>query len=236
MDTIRAMRPVTYTRIENGQDEFGFIAEEMVQIDNRFGVYVKGQLEGVNYMYLTSVLASGIKQLDVQVQSIDSRLSVIESGEFSGNLHVQGYTELEGDLTVAGHTTLEGLTVTGAATIGTLTVGRIVSAGTAPSAVLGASTGTNAVVTIDGNDVAGTVAYTSGTPALPQHPLAAGEQVSVTFDTAYSQAPRVALTPKNAAAGAISYYIQSSTTGFVIHFIDSPTASTTYLYDYIIVQ
>jgi hypothetical protein len=236
MDTIRAMRPVTYTRIENGQDEFGFIAEEMAQIDNRFGVYVKGQLEGVNYMYLTSVLASGIKQLDVQVQSIDSRLSVIESGEFGGNLHVQGYTELEGDLIVAGHTTLEDLTVTGAATIETLTVGRIITTGTVPHAVLGASTGTNAVVTIDGNDIAGTVAYTSGTPALPQYPLAAGEQVSVTFDTAYSRAPRVALTPKNAAAGAIHYYIQTSTTGFVIHFIDPPTASTTYLYDYIIVQ
>jgi len=87
-----------------------------------------------------------------------------------------------------------------------------------------------------GNDTAGSVTYTSGAVNLPNFNLATGAQLTTTFSAPFTTAPRIALTAKDATSAGIRYYVQTTTTGFTIHFIDAPSATTTYTFDYIIIQ
>jgi hypothetical protein len=93
------------------------------------------------------------------------------------------------------------------------------------------------------NDTAGTITITTGIDYLPTppsqdtpYPLAAGEQVVVTFDEAFSTVPRITLTPTSPEAASMNYYITKDTTSFTIHFTNTPTASTTYSFDYQAIQ
>lgn len=74
LDAIRQLRPVTFNWNEDGRDGFGFIAEEAHSVNPLFAYSHNGQIEGVNYSELTSVLASGVQQLDVVVQTEKIRL------------------------------------------------------------------------------------------------------------------------------------------------------------------
>ncbi len=197
-----------------------------------------GTVKSFDFDPIVSVLTKSVQQLDVQVQDIDARLSVIESGEFAGNLHVNGDAQFDGDLAVTGNTTLAKLTVIGDTEVQKLTVnGKIITAGAAPTAVLGAeATGQGATVTVAGNDTAGSITYASGTQNLPLNPLATGEQANVSFVTPFAVAPRIALTAKDAGSAAVRYYVETTTTGFKVHFLDIPSASTTYTFDYIVIQ
>ncbi|MDB5182330.1 MAG: hypothetical protein JWO47_114 [Candidatus Saccharibacteria bacterium] len=145
---------------------------------------------------------------------------------------------------IGGNATLGGLTVKGDTVLQQLTVARIITSGNAPTAVLGASTtvtGKDSSFAIVGNDSAGTVSYTSGTTAAatlytPAYTLAAGEQITVKFNKTYTTAPRIALTAKDANSATARYFVTNTTDGFVIHFLDAPSASTTYNFDYILIQ
>ncbi len=56
------------------------------------------------------------------------------------------------------------------------------------------------------------------------------------FYEEYTVAPRISLTPKGSASAEIRYYVETTTNGFTIHFIDTPVSGNQYLFDYIIVQ
>jgi hypothetical protein len=158
---------------------------------------------------------------------------------FSGNLSVAGYADITGDLTVQGVSTLAELVVTGDTEVQQLTVnGKIITAGTTPTAVLGTNTtvGQSSTVIVTGNDTAGSVSYTSGAINLPTYNLATGAQLTTTFATPFTAAPRIALTAKDATSASVRYFVETTTTGFTIHFIDAPSADTTYTFDYIVIQ
>jgi hypothetical protein len=236
---ITQLDPVTfYTNLDPANKRIGLIAQnvltqfpEAVSIDGQ-GFY---QLD---YGVLVSPLIGATKELKVIIDNMDSRLSVLESGNFSGNLHVAGYADILGDLTVHGDTTLTTLTVTGDTEVQDITVnGKIITAGATPTVVLGTqATGNGAVITLTGNDTAGTITYEAGTETLPTNPLSAGEQVGVSFTASYTQAPRIALTAKDADSAAMRYYVETTDIGFIIHFIDTPVAGATYSFDYIVIQ
>lgn len=84
-----------------------------------------------------------------------------------------------------------------------------------------------------GTDVRGAVLFGSGTSP------SSGDQISVTFSSAYANAPVVAIAPQNAATEALGLYASSvSTTGFNIAAQNAPSASqsgTTYSVSFIIV-
>ena len=171
--------------------------------------------------------------------------------DITGNSLMNGNLEVEGNLSVVGTATLATLTVTGNTTIqqnlvvqGSTTVqsitvnGKIITAGTTPTAVLGTNTtvGQSSAVVVTGNDTAGSVTYTSGAVNLPSYNLATGAQLTTTFATPFTAAPRIALTAKDATSASVRYYVETTTTGFTIHFIDTPLATTTYTFDYIVIQ
>lgn len=73
---------------------------------------------------------------------------------------------------------------------------------------------------IGGTDVRGTILFGSGTSP------SSGDQVSITFSNAYSNAPIVMITPQNAATSALGLYASSvTTTGFNIAAQNAPSAS-----------
>jgi hypothetical protein len=240
LETIRQLSPKQFNwNTQNGMLDFGFIAEEVAAVNPLLATYDEktGALQGVKYKVMSALLTRGLQQLDVQVQSNTSRISVLESGQFSGNLTVAGNGLFNGNLRVLGTTELASLQVTGNTEVANLTVnGKIITAGSAPTAVLGTTTtGQGSTHTIEGNDTAGSLTITTGTNSV-QNPLAAGQQIAITFDDAFATTPRIALTAKDLASASVRHYVQTTTTGFTIHFIDAPTANTTYTFDYIIIQ
>jgi hypothetical protein len=155
-----------------------------------------------------------------------------------GNINVSGAATVDA-LVVTGTSTLSTLVVTGATEVSTITVrGKIITAGATPTVVLGANTvvGQNGSVSVNGNDTAGTIVYTSGVTAPPAYSLGTGAQLSMTFNSSYATIPRIALTPKDAGSASVRYYVETTATGMTISFLDAPSQSATYSFDYFIVQ
>ncbi len=116
---------------------------------------------------------------------------------------------------------------------GNITVsGKIISAGNPATAVLGAQAASTGTITINGNDIAGSITYA----ASGVNPSVAGEQVKVTFTSAYTAQPKIALTAKNQATAGAVYYVETTPTGFTIHFVNPPDLGHTYIFDYFIIQ
>lgn len=114
-----------------------------------------------------------------------------------------------------------------------ITTPRIISNGSTPSAVDGPNL--NATVTVVGNDVAGTITVVvNSVTSIPT----LEEYATVTFATAYSSTPVIAITPANSTAGALDWYLKSPTTNnFSIARISSGTSvATTYVWTYLVIQ
>ncbi len=151
-----------------------------------------------------------------------------------------------GDAGVAGSTTnitvgsaIAGtLTVKSAATFNkTLTVGgHIISTNTSGSTTIAAGAATSCgggspSASISGTDTAGVITITTGTTC------SAGVLGTVTFAGAYGAAPIVTLTPANNNATGLQYYTNSSnTTTFTLDTNNAAADSTTYKYNYQVIQ
>jgi hypothetical protein len=181
-----------------------------------------------------------------------------------GDLNVSGSTTLN-NLTVTGQTHLAFLGVTGDATIGgdlavggNLTVtgmtnvqditinGHIITSGSTPTVQSMPAAGTNATVSVDGNDTSGTITLNSGTSTTTgtgtgatttgSDPTA-GDMATIKFSKAFGKTPRIILTPNDGkSAPLLIYPDNSSSTSFSFALSNLPAASTTYTFNYIIVQ
>jgi hypothetical protein len=212
LDQLRLLQPVSYTWKSTGQDDIGFIAEQVAAVIPQAVTYNEnGEVATFNYNTVSALLVSGVKDLDIKVSAIDTRLAVVEQGTFSGNITVAG------DLTVSGLTQLATLRVNG----------KIISGGTTPTATLTDNTGT---VNITGNDTAGTISFTAGTNP------ASGSQATITFNTPYDVAPRVVLTAGNDVSVATRVYIEKFSDKFVVYFLDQPASMINYQFDYHVIQ
>lgn len=98
-------------------------------------------------------------------------------------------------------------------------------------AVASVCTGTN--VTVDGTDIAGNIEITTGMGCT------AGQIAGLLFGEPYevSSEPQVTLTPANASAADLKYYIGASTeSGFTINTTNIPSDSTLYKFYYHVIQ
>jgi len=84
-----------------------------------------------------------------------------------------------------------------------------------------------------GTDVAGSINITTGGAAS-----SLGQIITVNFGTAYTTAPVVVLSPTDAltATSGIDPYVTSTTTGFDINFGNSPLNSTSYNFNYFVIE
>jgi hypothetical protein len=134
-------------------------------------------------------------------------------------------------------TTIQGsLVVNQASTFqDTVTVnGHIISGNSSGSTVIAANAAacTTPSVSVSGNDTAGTITVTTGTGCA-----SAGILATITFANAYGSAPRVVMTPTTADSAGLTYYNGSTTTtGFTLDTATIPTDSTSYIYNYHVIQ
>jgi cytoskeletal protein CcmA (bactofilin family) len=162
--------------------------------------------------------------------------------QVNDKLSVNGDTLLQGQLTVQ-----KGLTVAGTARFGTLSASQLtvstiqltgdlvvsrhigVSGGT-PSRSNGTALGSGGTASINGTDTAGTVTLnTGGGPPT-------GCFVTINFTQKFNTTPHVVISPSNSSAGSLDYYTNRTNTNFSVCTASAPSASTTYLFDYIIVD
>lgn len=244
LDKLSLIRGVTYNWADQSapypQDQqVGVIAQDVllafpqlvgtseVPFNGTSGTYYT-----VNYQGLIGPTIQAVNELKVITDNLSSRITAVESGNFSGNLTVSGNTSISGSLTVTGTTNLTNLKVGGTTEVANLKVnGKIITYGNTPTVVLGtATTGDGSSYSIEGNDTAGSITINTG--AAPT----AGEQATVIFVTPFTTTPRITLTSTTEAAGNISYYITKSGTEFRLHFTTPPEASNTYSFDYQVLQ
>jgi cytoskeletal protein CcmA (bactofilin family) len=162
--------------------------------------------------------------------------------QVNDKLSVSGNTTMQGTLTVQ-----KGLTVSGTASFGTLSASQlnvstlqltgdfvvsrhIGGSGGAPGRSNGSALGSGGTASVNGSDTAGTVTInTGGSPP-------AGCFATINFRQKFNTTPHVVISPSNSSAGLLSYYTNRSSTSFSICTADAPSASTTYLFDYIAID
>jgi hypothetical protein len=63
LDIVRRLRPITFTWKEAGRRDVGFVAEEVEQVEPLLTTYNdKGEIEGVKYKQLTTVLVNAVNE------------------------------------------------------------------------------------------------------------------------------------------------------------------------------
>ncbi len=197
---------------------------------------VEGTYYTVNYLGLIGPTIQAVNELKVITDNLSNRLIAVESGNFTANVTVAGNATISGNLSVTGSTQLTTLKVIGITELADLRVNRIISKGSAPTVVLGATTtGNGSSYTVEGNDTAGSITVTTGTSTVP-NPLSAGEQAELTFVTPFTTAPRITLTPTTEASANIKYYITKTGASFKLFFTTTPDPSSTYSFDYQVIQ
>lgn len=181
-----------------------------------------------------------VNQLEVNGSGTLSNMNIRQGLIVTGTTNLQGPTTVSALLTVNNN-----LNVVGSMSVGgtlsartfqasnlvsdtTLTVGgHIITRGSAPSARPGNALGSNGTMSISGSDAAGTVAANIGVNAT------SGIIAYVTFKMAYSNIPRVVVTPIGPNINGV--YINRSATGFSIG-VNYPIPPGGYAFDYIVMQ
>jgi len=174
-----------------------------------------------------------IPTLKVGGESTLGQLQVNESLSVSGN------TTLQGQLTVQ-----KSLSVTGAASFTTLSVAQlnvgslqfsgdlaisrhVAPSGSLPSKTNGPALGGGGTASVSGADTAGTVTINTGSsPSI-------GCFVTVNFAQKFNTTPRVVISPSNSSSAVLNYYTNRSAANFSLCTANAPSASTTYIFDYI---
>ena len=72
--TISKLNPVSYTRIDDGRKEYGFISEEVKQV---YPEFVVG--EGINYPKMVSILVSAVKELTDKVEKQQNEIELLKN-------------------------------------------------------------------------------------------------------------------------------------------------------------
>ena len=71
LSVVNRLRPVTYNWKRNGVRDIGFIAEEVADIEPLLASYnEKGQIEGVKYGQITTVLVNAVKEQQKQIEML----------------------------------------------------------------------------------------------------------------------------------------------------------------------
>ncbi|HSX15201.1 MAG TPA: hypothetical protein VLF40_00225 [Candidatus Saccharimonadales bacterium] len=191
---------------------------------------------------LTNFIPGGVTRIQGDTFSVTDRnathanLSIDDNhGNVTFSNFIDSTTAFQIQNSAGTTTILNADTTNSVITIANLAVsGHIITSGTAPGIAAGAAACTTPTVSVDGNDVSGTITVTTGTGCATSGTLAA-----VTFVTAFSATPHITLTPGSSTALALGAYINNSTattTSFTIGTNSTPANSTTYEWNYLVVQ
>jgi hypothetical protein len=145
--------------------------------------------------------------------TIAKSLQVSGSGSFGGSLSTPQIStndlQLNGDLVIQHHITVSG---------------------SIPTKSDGSALGNGGSVSIGGTDTAGSITVNTG-----QSPTS-GCFVTITFAAPYNDTPHVLVTPIGFAAGGLQYYVTRTATNFSVCDSSAPPASSSFGFDYFIID
>jgi hypothetical protein len=127
---------------------------------------------------------------------------------------------------------VNGPTVTGSSNVALLLEnGHMKSVGTTPTFTLNALASGTGVI---GTDMVGKLSFTNITSPLIGNTT---DVISVKYDKPYSITPNVIVIPNNSASFSVNAYVFSSTVnGFTLRFSNNGTLSTTYSFNYLVIE
>jgi hypothetical protein len=70
LEIVRRLRPISFNWKDGGQRDVGFAAEEVEQVEPLLVTYKDGQIEGVKYKQITTVLVNAIREQQAQIDSL----------------------------------------------------------------------------------------------------------------------------------------------------------------------
>jgi cytoskeletal protein CcmA (bactofilin family) len=149
----------------------------------------------------------------IQGQLSAASLSIAGGGSFNGALTAPvvetNSLQLNGDLGITHH---------------------IDTGGGVPGSSRGNALGGGGTASVSGSDTAGTISiHTGSNPA-------AGCFISISFSTSFGNTPHVVVSPVGFAAATLQYYVDRSTSGFSLCTANSATGSTSFDFDYIVMD
>jgi len=168
---------------------------------------------------------------DFENISVNNNLAVLGNASIQGALTVQGAASFSNNVSVAGTISANEISADVINFTGDLQLtGHVNTSGSTPTAVAGSGVGGGGTVSVSGNDIAGTATInTGGGPS-------ANTLIRVNFRNTYSGTPVVMITPVGSAASNLRYYVARDSAGFSIATSNAPSASTTYRFDYFVVE
>lgn len=190
---------------------------------------VAGAINVGGALSLPGITVSG--QSNFEDVDVSNNLAILGGLSVQQSLTVQGGIDVTGDVAVggtlsAGTISSDNIQFTGDATF----TRHIDTGGGVPTISSGTAVGSGGTVSISGNDVAGTITInTGGSPP-------AGILANISFVNAYNSTPNIQITPIGSSTAALFYYATRTTNGFSVGTINAPAASTTYTFDYFIVE
>ncbi|HEY5668130.1 MAG TPA: polymer-forming cytoskeletal protein [Candidatus Saccharimonadales bacterium] len=194
----------------------------------RNNVEVAGNIKLAGNLELPGITVSG-----------NSRFSQLAANDvaINGTATVQGVFIAKKGLDVTGNASITGtLTASQVATSALQLNGdlilthHITAGGPVPGLSRGAALGNGGTASVSGSDTAGSITINIG--SLP----AAGCFATISFTSRFTTVPHVSVTPIGSGAAGLQYYINRSTSDFSVCTINPAAASTTFGFDYIILN
>ena len=190
---------------------------------------VAGSIRVGGPLNLPGITVSGTSEFDDV--NIANNLSILGSTSIQQGLTVEGGVNFSQNLSVGGTISASQISADIIEFSGDLILtGHIDTGGGTPSRSNGTALGSGGTVSISGNDIAGTVTINTGGSAP------AGFFVRINFVNAYNSTPSVIISPANSNAGSLEYYTQRDTSGFRIGTASNPADSTTFIFDYFVIE
>lgn len=205
-----------------------------VQSDTIFSgnVLVRDNLQIAGTLQVGSNLA--IAGLRVTGNSTFDDVQITNSLALTGNGAVQGSLSVQKSLSVSGAGTFSGAVSAASITAGGLQLSgdlnlthHLAAGGSTPTRSNGAALGSGGTASVSGSDTAGSVTLNTGSGP------SAGCYITVTFASKFNSTPHMVITPVGSTSSGLSYYINRSTTNFSVCATNVPSASTTYVFDYV---
>ena len=75
LELINRLRPVTFDWKETGQNDIGFVAEEIADAEPLLATYNQtGQVEGVKYAQITTALVNAVKEQQTEIEKLEEQI------------------------------------------------------------------------------------------------------------------------------------------------------------------
>jgi cytoskeletal protein CcmA (bactofilin family) len=198
------------------------------QVLLRNSLNVAGAIQAGGNVSVPSIKVGGVANLG-QAQ-IDSSFNVAGDSVLQGQLTVQKSLSVAGAVSV-GSLSASQLTVTSLQLKGDLNISKhVITSGSPVGRTSGTGLGAGGTVSVNGNDVAGTITVNTGSSP------AAGLFATVSFTQKFTSTPHVIITPVGSAAGSVNYYVNRDTGGFSIGASTPAPAGSSFSFDYFVVQ